>query len=191
MWETRRVDTVAKTPLRADARKNRAAMLRAAREVFAEQGLDAPLDLIARTAGVGRGTQHRHFPTRESLLIALFEENLDDLETVVRDADPDDAYIALLRATVAQLQRDRGFNELSDSRVPADIRDEMAERFLTIVARPLRRAQRVGTVRRGIRPDDTLTLLAMVTGAVHAPGRGTPEKRMDWALDIVLEHITP
>jgi AcrR family transcriptional regulator len=190
MWETRAVDTVAKTPLRADARKNRAAMLRAAREVFAEQGLDAPLDLIARTAGVGRGTQHRHFPTRESLLIALFEENLEDLETVVQEADPDDAYVELLRATVAQLQRDRGFNELSDSRVPTDIRDEMAERFLKIVARPLRRAQRVGRIRRDLKPDDTLMLLAMVTGSVHAPGRGTPERRMEKALEIVMEHIT-
>jgi AcrR family transcriptional regulator len=191
MWDTPPVSTAVKTPLRADARKNRAAMLRAAREVFAEQGLDAPLDLIARTAGVGRGTQHRHFPTRESLLIALFEENLEDLEAVVREAEPDDAYVALLQATVAQLQRDRGFNELSDSRVPTDIRDEMAERFLAIAAKPLRRAQRVGRVRKDIRPDDTLMLLAMVTGSVHAPGRASPERRMEKALAIVLEHVAP
>lgn len=175
--------------LRADARRNRAAMLRAAREVFAEQGIDAPLELIARTAGVGRGTQHRHFPSREALLVALFEENLEDLAVVVRDAESDEAYVALLRAAVEQLQRDRGFLELSDRRVPADVQEELAGRLRALAAKPLRRAQKAGRVRGDIKPEDTLLLVAMVAGAAHATGRTGPERRMERALAIVLEHI--
>lgn len=176
-------------PLRADARKNREAMICAARAVFAEHGPDAPLDLIARTAGVGRGTQHRHFPTRQSLLNALFDENFEQLTEVVRDAEPDEAYVALLRATVEQLRRDRGFIELSDPRVPADVQEELADRFLALAARPLRRAQRAGRVRKDIKPDDTLVLVAMVTGAARTTGR-EPDRAMARALDIVLEHVT-
>jgi AcrR family transcriptional regulator len=175
--------------LRADARKNREAMIRAAREVFAEHGIDAPLDLIARTAGVGRGTQHRHFPTRESLLFALFEENLEDLTAVVRDAEPDDAYVALLVATVEQLRRDRGFIELSDRRVATEVQEELASRFAALAAKPLRRAQKAGRVRRDLKPDDTLLLVAMVTGAASATGCAGPDARMDRALGIVLEHV--
>lgn len=164
-------------------------MLRAAREVFAEQGIDAPLDLIARTAGVGRGTQHRHFPNREALLVALFEENLEDLAEVVREAEPEEAYVALLSAAVGQLQRDRGFLELSDRRVPQEVQEELAGRLLKLAAKPLRRAQKAGRVRQDIKPQDTLLLVAMVAGAAHATGRSGPERRMERALAIVLEHI--
>jgi AcrR family transcriptional regulator len=177
--------------LRADARRNRAAMLRAAREVFAEHGIDAPLDLVARTAGVGRGTQHRHFPTREALLVALFEENLEDLVEVVRDAEPDEAYIALLHATVEQLQRDRGFLELSDRRVPPEFKDDLSRRYLALATKPLRRAQKAGRVRRDLKPEDTLLLVAMISGAADASGPSKPERRMERALAIVLEHIAP
>ncbi|HET6507700.1 MAG TPA: helix-turn-helix domain-containing protein [Baekduia sp.] len=176
--------------LRADARRNRAAMLRAAREVFAEHGIDAPLDLIARTAGVGRGTQYRHFPNREALLTALFEENLEDLAAVVRDSPPDEAYVALLRATAEQLRRDRGFLELSDQRVPAEVQKELAARYRALAAKPLRHAQKAGRVRGDLKPEDTLLLVAMVAGAAHATGRSGPERRMERALTIVLEHIT-
>jgi AcrR family transcriptional regulator len=176
-------------PLRADARKNREAMICAAREVFAEHGPDAPLDLIARTAGVGRGTQHRHFPTRQSLLNALFEENFEQLTDVVRHAEPDEAYVALLRETVVQLRRDRGFVELSDPRVAAEVQEELADRYLALAARPLRRAQRAGRIRGDIKPEDTLVLVAMVTGAARTTGR-SPDRAMERALDIVLEHVT-
>lgn len=174
--------------LRADARKNREAMLRAAREVFAEHGPNAPLDLIARTAGVGRGTQHRHFPTRDDLLNALFDENLEQLEDVVREARPEEAYVALLRATVEQLRRDRGFVELSDPRVATEVQEDLANRYLALATRPLRRAQRAGVVRRDIKPDDTLLLVAMVTGAARTTAR-SPDRSIERAFEIVLEHI--
>jgi AcrR family transcriptional regulator len=59
---------------RADARRNRGLLLSAAREIFAERGPDAPLDDIARRAGVGSATMYRHFPTRRELIIAVYAD---------------------------------------------------------------------------------------------------------------------
>jgi AcrR family transcriptional regulator len=67
--------------LRADARRNREQVLAAAREVFVEHGADAPLDEIARRAGVGIATLYRRFPDRESLLRAVV------LDVLVRAGD--------------------------------------------------------------------------------------------------------
>lgn len=75
----------AKTPtsraLRADARKNRDAILRAAREVFELEGVLTPLDGIALRAGVGNATLYRNFPNREDLLAAVMDQDLDEART--------------------------------------------------------------------------------------------------------------
>src|SRR5881227_4211250 len=70
-------------PKRADARRNRARVLAAAREAFAEGGESTALEGIARRAGVGIGTLYRHFPNRQSLVEALY---LDEVEEVCRSA---------------------------------------------------------------------------------------------------------
>lgn len=61
---------------RADARRNRDLLVAAAREVFAERGPDAPLDDVARRAGVGSATMYRHFPARRELLIAVYADEV-------------------------------------------------------------------------------------------------------------------
>lgn len=65
-------------PMRADARRNRDAILQAAREVFATDGVLASLDGIALRAGVGNATLYRNFPTRNDLLAAVMEVDLDE-----------------------------------------------------------------------------------------------------------------
>ncbi|MGW4026936.1 TetR/AcrR family transcriptional regulator [Streptomyces sp. NPDC005009] len=62
------------------AARNHAALVAAAREIFAESGLKAPLSAIARRAGVGRGVLYRHFPDRASLVFAVLEENVEQIE---------------------------------------------------------------------------------------------------------------
>jgi AcrR family transcriptional regulator len=182
-----------KKPLRADARRNRDAMLVAARKVFAEQGLDAPMDLIARTAGISRATQHRHFPTRDSLVRAIFDDNMETLERLARELeDRAGAYVELLLATVEILIRQRSFVELFDQRtVSDDVKRDIADRFLAIVAEPLRRAQEAGRVRADLRPDDTLLLLDMLGAAAHSPGPGRPADRARRGIALVLEAIDP
>lgn len=60
--------------------ENRASLVSAARAVFAEHGIDAPLSAVAKLAGVGQGSLYRHFPDRVSLAVAVFEENMADIE---------------------------------------------------------------------------------------------------------------
>ncbi|ALC26728.1 MULTISPECIES: TetR/AcrR family transcriptional regulator [Streptomyces] len=69
------------------AARNRAALIAAAREICAEQGLEAPLSAIARRAGVGQGVLYRHFPDRASLVSAVLEENVRQVEQAAEAED--------------------------------------------------------------------------------------------------------
>jgi AcrR family transcriptional regulator len=73
-------------PKRADARRNQAQLLAAAREVFVERGATAPLDEVARRAGVGIGTLYRRFPDRDALLRAVVTDALDRSREAAEDA---------------------------------------------------------------------------------------------------------
>lgn len=77
--------------MRADAQRNAARIVAVAKEVFAEQGIDAPLDEIVKRAGIGAGTLYRHFPTRDALIEAIYREEiiaLADLGTRLREELP-------------------------------------------------------------------------------------------------------
>ena len=65
--------------LRADAERNREQLIAAAKAAFAARGADAPLEDIARRAGLGIGTLYRHFPTREPLLAAVYRREVEQL----------------------------------------------------------------------------------------------------------------
>jgi AcrR family transcriptional regulator len=83
-------------PRRADAVRNRARVVAAAAEVFAEAGLDASVPEIAARAGVGKATVYRSFPTKEHLVAAVLLERLAAFEAGVRAAlEADDAWAAL------------------------------------------------------------------------------------------------
>ena len=87
--------------LRADAARNRAAIVAVAREVFAEQGLEAPLETIAARAGVGIATLYRRFPTREKLVAAALTEKVAEYaeaaEQALAVADPWDGFAGFVR----------------------------------------------------------------------------------------------
>jgi len=72
------------SPIRADARRNRDLIVQTARAIFASRGVDAPLDEIAKTAGVGQGTLYRHFPKREDLIASAIA---DDVNQLVQNSD--------------------------------------------------------------------------------------------------------
>ncbi|MFC7584620.1 TetR/AcrR family transcriptional regulator [Nonomuraea antimicrobica] len=71
--------------LRADARRNREQILRAAHLAFLEQGPDAPLDQIATSAGVGNATLYRHFPTRADLIAAVAVDNMEQVAALATE----------------------------------------------------------------------------------------------------------
>jgi AcrR family transcriptional regulator len=83
-------------PRRADAQRNHDAVLAAAKAVFARAGTDAPMEDVARAAGVGKGTLYRGFPTREHLFAAILQERVDELDAAAgRALDAPDVWRAL------------------------------------------------------------------------------------------------
>src|SRR5258708_39645048 len=82
--------------MRADAPRNHGAILTAARAVFAQAGTDAPMEDVARAAGVGKGTLYRRFPTREHLFAAILQDRVDELDASAQRAlDAADVWRAL------------------------------------------------------------------------------------------------
>ncbi|MDO9356974.1 MAG: helix-turn-helix domain-containing protein [Solirubrobacteraceae bacterium] len=181
-------------PLRADARRNRDALLRAARLVFAEQGLDAPLDAIAREAGVGRATLYRRFPTRDALISAISEDDFEVLVQVVRDAeDPDRAYFDFIDCALKMQVDNLGFIELFTRKLAdPEVLQSIIGRFHTIVAPTLERAQQAGLVREDLRPEDTASLVLML-GAATAAMRDSHsgEIRRKRAIALVFDGLDP
>src|SRR5690242_20899298 len=104
-------------PMRADARRNRAAILKAARELFAMERPDVQIDDVARRAGVGVGTVYRHFPDKEALMgelvrarFHIFNDRLRDAIVAVQDpaADAFDELAAALRDCAASVAAEIG-----------------------------------------------------------------------------------
>src|SRR6478735_9761359 len=139
-------------PLRADAERNRERILTAAREAFAEDGLDVGLHEIARRAGVGVGTVYRRFPDKETLIEALFEDRIDDVthiaERALADGDGWRGLRTFLEETCRMQAADRGLHELvfagsAGPRCAAGAR----ERIQPLVAQLVARAKAEGTLR--------------------------------------------
>ncbi|MCW2985795.1 MAG: TetR/AcrR family transcriptional regulator, partial [Conexibacter sp.] len=100
---------------RRDAVRNRDALTAAATAAFRHEGLDIPVDEIARRAGVGVATLYRHFPTKLDLIVAVTEVVLDDLGAAaaeaLRRADRSTVLSGFLAAALAQQHENRGFLE--------------------------------------------------------------------------------
>ncbi|HTF52905.1 MAG TPA: helix-turn-helix domain-containing protein [Pseudonocardia sp.] len=134
-----------------------------ARVRFAEHGVEASLEQIAKDAGLAIGTLYRHFPTRIDLIQALFADKLQRwLEAAERAVALDDAWegFVLFVEAMCQLQADdQGFNDLVSMRLPeAAGLAANQDRIGDIAARIIRRAQEQGS----LRPDLTTEDLAFV-----------------------------
>jgi AcrR family transcriptional regulator len=107
--------TPADRPRRADARRNRERVLRAAAELFAAEGLAVPIHEVARRAGVGTGTVGRHFPTKEALFAAVLLDVMRELteraDELAAERDPGAAFFGLLRDLVREGAAHRGLAE--------------------------------------------------------------------------------
>ena len=102
-------------PLRADARRNRERILKAARAVFADQGMHSQIDDVARRAKVGVGTVYRHFPTKEALVEALVRERFEEIAGYAREAlereDPWEGFCELIWRAAERNAADLAFCE--------------------------------------------------------------------------------
>ena len=158
--------------MRADARRNRERVLAAARSVFAERGIDAPMATVARRAGVGVATLYRHFPTRDALVQGAFEEQMDTCSQALDDAlaapDPWQGFQKLVE-TVCDLQRkERGFPAAFLAAFPDTTAEHVrarkdAEHGVTTL---VRRAQATGSLRPDFHPSDLGVVMLAHCGLV-------------------------
>lgn len=161
-------------PLRADAARNRAALLAAAADEFAERGMDASVADIARRAGVGKGTVFRHFPTKDDLIAAIVLDRVDELTTAgQRLLDAEDPGAALLEfMTVAAHQRQQ--RDLSFLHGAGDVDPAVAtarERMYRTVHDLVDRARGHGALRADITGTDVILLMCAPNYvAGYAPG---------------------
>jgi len=165
--------------VRADAQRNRTAVLAAAEAVYAEQGVEVSLNEIARRAGIGNATLYRHFPTRESLLSAVYTEHLERYCEIAEDAaqadDPATALRDCVTATCSLQASNRGLAELLASLRPLTAHvEELRARHYRAIARLFRRAVRSGKVRADASPADLAVLLIANAGLIHRTADHAP-----------------
>jgi AcrR family transcriptional regulator len=184
-------------PLRADAARNRARILDAARSAFAEAGLDVGVEEIARRAGVGKGTLYRRFPTKEALVRAIFEDLLDELdrlvEQVAAEPEPGEAFRRFLGESARKQASNQGFFDVVAQRLGAGaLTPEQRRRFLVAIARPLRRAQAAGCVRGDLVPEDVQMMLRMLGATTRpAPDGASMDEHWPRYLGLLEDALRP
>ncbi len=183
--DTSNPDQATDRPQRADARRNRERILAAAKAIFAEQGIGAQMDDVARAAGVGVGTVYRHFPTKDALMGRLVAQHFEAIIAVERAAleieDPWESFAAMIRGG-AQLMADDTHMRQAMLRFPDSAWDD-AEPQNSIVdelaGRIISRAQAAGA----LRADFSVADMPMVMSGLCA-GMGVPDA--DWGRHVEI-----
>lgn len=155
-------------PQRADAVRNRARVIDAAREVFAEKGLQAGVPEIAARAGVGKATVYRSFPTKDHLIAAIVVSHLRRFEQLAEEAAGDDdpwgAFERVMQTAAEVQASDRCMGESMGLPIELPELDEARAASTAAFARLMRRAKRQGRMRADATPAD---LRIMFTGAAR------------------------
>lgn len=175
--------------MRADAQRNRALIVRAASEAVARDGAYASLEEIARAAGVGSATLHRHFPTRWALLEAVFHERVEALcaraGELSAGLDARQALTTWLCELAAYSATTRG---LVTSLLKAPPESECCSAMLVAAGEPLRRrAAEEGSVR----PDVAMTDLVALVNAIALAAESASAAEAERLVRLALEGISP
>ncbi|WP_405161440.1 TetR/AcrR family transcriptional regulator [Nocardia sp. NBC_01499] len=155
--------------LRADAARNQQRIIAAARELFADHGLEITLDDVAERAGVGVGTVYRRFANKKELITEVFEQSISEFaeaaDTAYRHADPWFGLVEFFEYACRHMAMNRGFSEVmleleDDVDRFVIVRDRIKPTVMAIVDR----ARDAGVLAPGIEPSDFFALIHMVDG---------------------------
>ena len=173
-------------PRRADAVRNRARVIEAARKCMARNGLDVQMEEIAKKAGVGVGTVYRHFPTKDDLIDALAGDRFVRLAELADEAlevaDPWEAFSDFMRKAAAIQTEDKALSEVLVSRPDTMRRAAESVNMLDRGARVIRRAQEAGAVRPDARPEDIPMVMCALAGASNHP-MSNPDRYISLIID--------
>jgi AcrR family transcriptional regulator len=156
--------------LRADAERNRQRVLAAARELFAERGIEATLNDVARHANVGVGTVYRRFATKDELVEAIFEDGIGQVEglaeTALQQENSWDGFVWFVQNLCELTATDRGLREIVYSKAYGGYRVECArDRLNPHISKLVERARDDGYLRPDICPTD-MPVLGLLAGTV-------------------------
>ena len=186
-------DAVVERPLRADARRNREAVLEAARKAFAELGLEAQMDDIAARAGVGVGTVYRHFPTKEALIEALQADRWRQLAAAAdpyRDADDPWVGLTSFLWDAARLQRDnRSWAELAAAAPLRFDADDERQDLLAVTQELVDRAKEAGAVRADLTSQDIGMLMCGTASVMRTTGAHDGDSRWERFFELGLQGL--
>jgi len=178
--------------LRADARRNREAIIAAARRLFADQGLDAQMPDVAKAAEVGVGTVYRHFLTKDELIAALVADRFERLAQKARDSiEREDTWegISDFIRFSAQIQADdRGLCEVMGSRPEVMDAAARAAGLPELCDRLVKGAQRSGELRRDLVWED-IPMIACGLGRITQATVGPTTGRWPRLVEIILDGL--
>jgi AcrR family transcriptional regulator len=178
--------------LRVDARRNREAVFAAAKELFADQGLDAQMPDVARAANVGVGSVYRHFPTKDDLIAAMAAERFERFAEKARESlEMDDAWegIAEFIRFAAQVQADdRGICDVMAERRELMGQAAQAAGLPELSEKLVKRAQRAGQLRRDLQWED-IPMIACGLGSITQQTMGPATGRWPRLLEIILDGL--
>lgn len=177
--------------LRADAARNAQRIVAAATEVWAEMGPDAPLEEIARRAGVGVATLYRRFASKDDLVLACLQQAIDEdlepaLSRAAHDPDPWHATVTTLEAALAMVARHR--STLAAARNPEAITRRLEAPLVDSLWTVIARAQQEGAVREDLEPSDLPALISMVRATMGSERVGEGWRRY---LALVVDALRP
>jgi AcrR family transcriptional regulator len=184
------LETLTERPLRADARRNREKIVKAAREIVAEHGQAAQIDDVARRAGVGVGTVYRHFADKDALMGELVRlcvvENTELARSCAEHADPWEAFAQMVRGACESMAADeakrRTWQAADDAAVAHadDAKSEMRDAAGVLIDR----AHAAGRLRADFTVDDMPGLMCGLGAAIDAmPGDDRWKRLVEFALD--------
>ncbi|MFI1408407.1 TetR/AcrR family transcriptional regulator [Streptomyces sp. NPDC020707] len=184
-------------PLRAHARRNRDALLGAAREAFAAGEADIRVEEIARRAGVGVGTFYRHFPTREAVVEAVYDERVRDMcahvQTLLATDPPHDALRAFLEQLIQHAVDSRSMaaalKTLMDLGSPVFNRGR--ETMVDTIGQLMAAGVAAGTIRADITADTVFRAMGGICASHGQPGWEDAAREVVHLLYDGLRHTAP
>jgi AcrR family transcriptional regulator len=175
--------------VRSDARENRSRILDAARTAFAETG-EVSMNRIAQLAGVGAGTLYRNFPTREALVLAVYEQEVqrivDDVDPLLARMPPREALRVWTMGLVDAMLQKHGLGDAISAGSLQALNEQTYGPVISAITRLLDAGKADGSIRPDADPDDYLQL----TGALWRAEAGAAA-RADRMLALVLDGLRP
>jgi AcrR family transcriptional regulator len=176
-----------KTPQRSDAVRNRDHILQVAHDAFAESS-EVSLNAIAKRAGVGAGTLYRHYPTREALLLAVYEHDVARLVGSVTDTlatqAPLDAFRIWFQSLADYIRVKHGLGEALHSAAVQDAINATYAPVVGAIATLLDACVADGSMRPGVDPGDVLLLMGFLWRVADTvEGRAQAARMMELAIN--------